>query len=37
MSALPAMTDRDVTDRCVAALGQQIRVKTRPGTGIPLV
>jgi poly(3-hydroxyalkanoate) depolymerase len=31
------MTDRDVTDRRVTALGQRIRVKIRPGTGVPLV
>src|SRR6202051_407838 len=37
MSAQPPMTDRDVTDQRVAVLGQQIRVKVRPGTGVPLV
>src|ERR1700751_4817436 len=37
MSVQPAMTDRDVTDRRIAALGQQIRVKVRWGTGVPLV
>jgi poly(3-hydroxyalkanoate) depolymerase len=31
------MTDRDVTDQRVAVLGLQIRVKVRPGTGVPLV
>jgi poly(3-hydroxyalkanoate) depolymerase len=31
------MTDLDMTDRRVAALGQQIRVKVRPGIGVPLV
>jgi poly(3-hydroxyalkanoate) depolymerase len=31
------MTDNRVTDRRVAVLGQQIRVKVRAGTGVPLV
>lgn len=31
------MTDRDETERCVAVLGQHLRVKVRPGTGVPLV
>jgi poly(3-hydroxyalkanoate) depolymerase len=37
MSVQPPMTDRDVIDRRVRALGQQIRVKVRPGIGVPLV
>jgi pimeloyl-ACP methyl ester carboxylesterase len=31
------MIDRDDSERHVAALGQHIRVKVRPGTGVPLV
>ena len=31
------MTGDRVTDRRVAVLGQQIRVKVRAGTGVPLV
>jgi poly(3-hydroxyalkanoate) depolymerase len=37
MPVQPAMTDRDMTDRRVAVLGQQIRVNVRWGTGVPLV